>query len=146
MGIRLRNCVSLVTSASSLSFAQRGFFSFVYHPFTPWHLNHLGCSGAGRVLGAWLSRAGVRCFGLEAVVSLRFQLCIGSKCMLTCPCKTLLINSELQSSGREGTRLASYSDKHFLPPLVLRGDDLSFDTPCSPQSLLSWIREQECKK
>lgn len=31
----------------------------------------------------------------------------------------------------------------FPAPLVLPGDDLSFDTRCPPQSLLSWIREKE---
>ena len=31
----------------------------------------------------------------------------------------------------------------FPAPLVLPGDDLSFDTRCPPQSLLSWVREKE---
>lgn len=31
----------------------------------------------------------------------------------------------------------------FPAPLVLPGDDLSFDTACPPQSLLSWVREKE---
>lgn len=39
--------------------------------------------------------------------------------------------------GLEGT---------FPAPLVLPGDDLSFDTDCPPQSLLSWIREKERNK
>ena len=39
--------------------------------------------------------------------------------------------------GLEGT---------FPAPLVLPGDDLSFDTRCPPQSLLSWVREKERNK
>ena len=31
----------------------------------------------------------------------------------------------------------------FPAPLVLPGDDLSMDTRCPPQSLLSWVREKE---
>ena len=31
----------------------------------------------------------------------------------------------------------------FPAPLVLPGDDLSFDPRCPPQSLLSWVREKE---
>ena len=34
----------------------------------------------------------------------------------------------------------------FPAPLVLPGDDLSFDTRCPPQSLLSWVREKERNK
>ena len=34
----------------------------------------------------------------------------------------------------------------FPAPLVLPGDDLSFDTRCPPQSLLSWVREKDRNK
>ena len=48
-----------------------------------------------------------------------------------------------RGAGKKNQKTHEIHGGTFPAPLVLPGDDLSFDTRCPPQSLLSWLREKE---